>query len=84
MAKRSKAPKRARDDACEQLIPAVVPTVSLGVGLGRLTFIGESAIREGGWSIRFVMVTRGIANLILALASLTALIKLVLWSMSLH
>jgi hypothetical protein len=56
------------------------PEFEFGRGLSRITLRGRDAIREGGWSIRFLLVARGAAMLLSAsVAAFVALKVMLAW-----
>ena len=48
------------------------PEFSLGKGWNQIHLKGKEAIREGGWAIRFLLVMRGLAIVLAAIATIGA------------
>jgi hypothetical protein len=50
-----------------------VPEFSFGKGRNQIVLKGKAAIREGGWAIRFLLISRALAVLLSALAVVSAI-----------
>jgi hypothetical protein len=56
--------------------PEIIPEFSFGQGRNQINLKGKEAIKQGGWSIRFLLVARALAIL---LPPISAAIALVIW-----
>jgi len=55
------------------------PVISFGQGRNQVTLKGEAAIREGGWAIRWLLLARGAALLLSALAVAAGTVAVIYW-----
>jgi hypothetical protein len=51
-----------------------IPEISVGKGRRQISLKGKEAIREGGWTIRWLLFTRGLATIIMTIAVVLVLL----------